>query len=120
MLKTNSTKARENIRAYIMKIYNEEFSDSGKKPESFEEAKEEIRKQFEYATKGWNDTPQSKFKDWLCGLPGILSTEDYFCHNSAVSILGDILEQPKYYRGKYCEFDSELMISKMIAREILN
>ena len=118
MLRTNSKQARENVRAYIMKIYNAEFSENGKNPQSFEEAKEQIKKQFETATKGWDNSTQSNFKSWLHGLPGILSTEDYLCYNSAVEILGDILEQGKIERSKYGEHQSENQISYMIFKEI--
>lgn len=129
MLRTNSKKARENIRAYI--IDNYEFSDCDDAPEceTFADYAHAVWDVFndEYmnneSQRRYNlnkcGTWQGVFEDWAQGLPGILDT-CYYYNRSAVDDLGAILEETDDEKARYSESDAAHMLSYLIYREIAN
>lgn len=124
MLKTNSKKAIENIKKYIVDHFDCSGYDLEKEPETFpeiarfilntcaEEKRYSVRRYFD------NMTPsQETFIDWAQGLPGVLDT-CYYYNRSAVKDLGDILEETETERNKFSEQDAERMLSCLIYREL--
>lgn len=58
------------------------------------------------------------FEYWCSGLPYLLNTADYYCHNSAINILGDILEETEEERSRFSELEAEKELTYLIFREI--
>lgn len=124
MLKTNSKKARENIRSYIMDGFEPE-SYGIETPETFEEAakiildifreehfnSENIRRYYHYSE--W-----LSFKAWAAGLPSIIDT-CYYYNRSAVDDLGAILEETEEEKAKFTEEQAEEKLTNMIYRELI-
>ena len=122
MLKTNSKKARENVRAYIMERENvAEYAENIAENPTFEEIAAAIYADFyrvynsDYAKKTY--TPADYFAEWAAGLPGILDT-CYYYNRSAVDDLAGILEETEAEKTKYKEADAEKLLSYLIYREI--
>lgn len=121
MLKTNSKKARENVRAYIMERENvAEYAEISKNP-TFEEIAATIYADFyrvynsDYMHRTYSE--QDYFAEWAAGLPGILDT-CYYYNRSAVDDLAGILEETETEKAKYKEADAEKLLSYLIYREI--
>lgn len=121
MLKTNSKKARENIRAYIMERHNcEECAAVPADFTQFQEVAAAIYADFDRVT----NTPinrrtslQDRFCEYAAGLPGILDT-CYYYNRSARADLCEILEETPAEAEKYSESESEKLLSYLIFREI--
>lgn len=119
MLKTNSKKARENIRAYIMDNENTaEYADAT--CSTFEEVAAAIYADFDRVT----NTPinrrtslQDRFAEYAAGLPSIIDT-CYYYNRSALDDLANILEETDAEKAKYTEEQAEKMLSYLIFREI--
>lgn len=124
MLKTNTKKARENIRAYIAD--HADFSNyEMETPETWPElcrAILEIFRSEKYYTLEYMQraglSEQKVFTEWAAGLPSVLDT-CYFYNRSAVSDLGDILEESESERNKHSESDAEQCLTHLIYRELL-
>lgn len=124
MLRTNSKKAMENIKNYILENFT---------PESYEEYADlectaDYRKactaimnifNLENAPVGTyaRMTERERFIDWCQGLPSILDT-CYYYNRSAVDDLGQILEETDTEKSKYDELEAENMLSNLLYREI--
>lgn len=122
MLKTNSKKARENIRAYIMERENvAEYAENISNDPTFEEIATAIYADFyrvynsDYVKRTY--TPADYFAEWAAGLPGILDT-CYYYNRSAVDDLAGILEETESEKARYKEADAEKLLSYLIYREI--
>ena len=120
MLKTNSKKAIENIRAYILNNYTPEAYNL---PETsdFRTAAKEIYRCF-YTEKRENDewgrVPEAViFADWCSGLPTVFDT-CYYYNRRAVDDLGAILEETESEKALYSETEAENLLTKLIYREI--
>lgn len=123
MLKTNSKQARENIRNYIIK----NFDASGyteTPPEKWEDIARFILETFEsekYYSLEFIRAHKMRyldvFIDWCAGLPSVLKTKYYL--NSAVDILGAILEETESEKARYTEMAAEKMLSSLIYMELL-
>ena len=122
-IRTNSKKARENIRAYIIDNYDGE---SYGLPETtdFNTIAANILDTFhaekpytaEYIRK--HHIPEIEiFKAWSAGLPSILDT-CYYYNRSAVDDLGAILEETEAEKSKYSEQDAENLLTTLIYREL--
>lgn len=59
---------------------------------------------------------QDRFVDWLSGLPTTFDA-GWWWNESAVEILGDILEETEEERSKYSEADAERLLSYLVYRE---
>ncbi len=123
MLRTNSKKAIENIRNYIVKIYEpEDYSNCGidTNKETFEDIKEVIKEIFEIELGHFRSRQigqYNAFFEWCQGLPSIIDT-CYYYNRSAVKDLGNILEETEEERNKYTEEQAEEILTHLIYREI--
>lgn len=136
MLKTNSKKARENIRAYIIECSNCTHYDPATNVET-----QLTFDTFEgYAAFIWNDfkdrhmqgeqrranlryfgTWQECFLDWLHGLPGTLDPCEWLLdYDAAKNVLARLLEESDAERDKYTNDKAEHVLSYLIYREITN
>ena len=125
MLKTNSKKARENIRQYIIDHFDPCGYDLEKAPESFPEIAVCILETFAhekpYSTKyiyRYMLSDEKVFTDWCQGLPSILDT-CYYYNRSAVDDLGAILEETAEEKARYTERDAERLLTHLIFRELM-
>lgn len=124
MLRTNSKKAAENIRAYIVDGFTPEgYTDNP--PQEFPKIAAFILGTFR-SEKYW--CPQDvryyhgcellAFRDWCAGLAGVLDT-CYFYNRSAVDDLGAILEETEQEKARYTEQQAEQLLTDLIYRELL-
>ena len=124
MLKTNTRKARENIRAYIV----DHFDASGyteAPPETFPAIAAYILETFhdekckhDLRYKAGRIGEQELFFDWAAGLPSLLDT-CYYYNRSAVDDLGAILEESESEKARYSESDAERLLTILIYRELV-
>ena len=123
MLRSNSKKAIENIKKYIVDHFDCSGHDLEKEPETFPEIAcfilETCWEEKRYnAPERFEKIPtQDTFIDWCQGLPSVLDT-CYYYNRSAVTDLGDILEETEAERNKFSEQDAERMLSCLIYREL--
>ena len=127
MLKTNSKKAVENIRQYIIDGFNPEYIDKELQNidlsiNNFKQIASLIYADFKrakgYEFKRYRFTPyQQIFEDWAAGLPGIIDT-CYYYNRSAVKDLQNILEETDAEASKYTEEQAEKRLTYLIYREI--
>lgn len=125
MLKTNSKKARENIRAYIIINFDPTNYDLTKAPESWPEIAAFILDTFrsekfsiENEKRYYKYNENAAFIDWCAGLPSVLDT-CYFYNRSAVDDLAGILEESESEKARYSESDAERLLTYLIYRELL-
>lgn len=119
MLRTNSKKARENVRVYILGHFDPNGYDTwAGSAEDFPNVARFIlttcAEEKRYA--GFGDG-FSGFLDWAQGLPSILDT-CYFYNRSAVDDLAVILEETPEEAKRYAESDAERLLTLMIWREL--
>lgn len=124
MLKTNSKKAIENIKNYI--VNNFDFTNydgyvDDTEPTTFEAIAKFIYKCFieekRYNNDNYSYSEQAIFVDWCSGLPSVIDT-CYFYNRSAVDDLAIILEETEAEKEKYSESDAEKLLTNLIYREI--
>ena len=118
MLKTNSKQAIKNICDYIERLITpDNYGYSIEDFPTFGDKAKFIIDTFrsEYYTNG---NYQESFVSWLSGLPSVFDSADYYYCNSAVEILGDILEETEAERERYGEVEAETMLSRLIYREL--
>lgn len=123
MLKTNSKKAAENIRVYIVDRFTPEgYTDNP--PQEFLKIAAFILDTFR-SEKYWclqdiryyHGSEAAAFADWCAGLPSILDTL-YFYNRSAVDDLGAILEETEQEKTRYTEQQAEQLLTSLIYREL--
>ena len=128
MIKSNSKKAVENIRAYVMNSTQDYFMyDYNKTPEevaSFDQVAKLIYDKFinEYVK---NDcrynagrvSKQDLFLEYAGGLP-CGSLFDYYL-STAVDTLGAILEETETEKARFDQDRAEKMLTKLIYREVV-
>ena len=120
MLKTNSKKAIENIRNYIIenyKYWSEYENIKLEKPDNFKNIAKNIYTIFQIEKRYDKGNEQQIFIDWLQGLPSIIDPE-YYYRVSAVDILGDILEETEHEKARFTQSQAEEKLSYLIYREI--
>lgn len=119
MIKTNSLKARNNIKNFILNNFN--FEDHPEVKNDFNEVKTVILDSFKnYISESDKDRSLSSvFYDWGSGLPDVLSFDDVFLgYNAAINVLGDILEETENEKTKYTESEAEKLLCSLIYREL--
>lgn len=120
MLKTTTSKARLNIRKYIMEHCDSEnylgYTIKAK-PETWEEVSAFIRQTFRDEKRYQIGNQQGLFIGWCQGLPSALDT-CYYYNRSAVDDLAVILEETEEEKAKYTEEEAEYMLSHLIYREL--
>ena len=122
MLRTNTKKANENIRAYIMDNFTpENYTDNP--PKDFPEVAAFILGVFRTEQKHilncdyYRAIEFAAFTDWCKGLPAVLDT-CYYYNRSAVDDLGRILEETAEEKARFCEPEAERRLTWLIYREL--
>ena len=124
MLKTNSKKAKENIKQYIMDHFTPEgYTDTP--PEEWPEIATFIINTFrseKYSRpedrRYYKNNETAAFMDWAAGLPSVLDT-CYYYNRSAVDDLAVILEETETEKSKYTETDAEQLLTYLIYRTLI-
>lgn len=121
MLRSNTKKAKENIKTYIINHFDNDGYELPKVETFNDIAKQIILTFFDEVGKHkrYNESYQESFISWCSGLPSILDT-CYFYNRSAVDDLGAILEETEEEKAKFTEADAEQMLTKLIWRELYN
>ena len=124
MLKTNSKKAAENIRAYIVNGFTpENYTDDPPQKfpkiaafilDTFRSEKYHLPEDRRY----YHGSELLAFRDWCAGLPSVLDT-CYFYNRSAADDLGAILEEAEREKARYTEQQAEQLLTDLIYRELL-
>ena len=120
MLRTNTKKANENIRAYIMDNFTpENYTDNP--PKDFPEVSafilDTFRKEKMSDFRFHNCNEFAAFTDWCSGLPSVLDT-CYYYNRSAVDDLGAILEETAEEKARFTEAEAERHLTWLIYREL--
>lgn len=127
MLKTNSKKACENIRAYIMQDadYIIEYANYYGIALDEKDDKSVIayawniftKEKAHYIEENYSNPNFAIFKDWAQGLAlGWLFC--YYYNRSAVDDLAEILEESESEKAKYSESEAEILLTRLIYREM--
>ena len=119
MLKTNSKKARENVREYIINHFNPDLYDFHGDSSDWETVARYIMARFDREKRGERGTRAELFADWCAGLPSVLDT-CYYYNRSAVDDLGAILEETDAEKARYTEQQAEKMLTRLIYAELCN
>ena len=124
MLRTNSKKAAENIRAYIVDGFTPEgYTDNPPREfpkiaafilDIFRSEKYHLPEDRRY----YHGCELSAFRDWCAGLPSVFDTL-YFYNRSAVDDLGAILEETEQEKARYTEQQAEQLLTDLIYKELL-
>lgn len=127
MLKTNSKKARENIRKYILDNIDFTGYEGYKGFEcctdidltDFTVVAKALHVIFVAESRYKDDrlTEKERFIDWCQGLPNSLNT-GYYYNRSAIDDLGEILEENEAKKEKYTNCQAERLLSSLIYREL--
>lgn len=127
MLRTNSKKAKENVRAYILGHFDpRDYDEWAGSEESFSDVAKFIFRTFQteerYSVHIGSGSSAfaptfNGFLDWCQGLPYLLDT-CYFYNRSAVADLAEILEETEEEARRYAESDAEKLLTLLIWREI--
>ena len=127
MLRTNSKKAAENIRKYIMEDF--EYLQERAEYRGMELDENNVDQVLALA---WSIFKEEKsgeinryrfineyqvFKDWASGL-ALGNLFCYYYNRSAVEDLGNILEESSAEKAKYKEEDAEELLTRLIYREM--
>jgi hypothetical protein len=123
MLRTNSKKARENLRRYIMDNFDaSNYTDNP--PEDWPGIARFIMETYQ-AEKYYSREYMAKahipeinaFLDWCAGLPSVLDT-CYYYNRSAVDDLGAILEETEEEKARFTDPDACKLLSSLIYMEL--
>ena len=126
MLQTNSKKAIENTRAYILKHFNgERYGFSGDGNDFHAVAafiyKCFIKEKCRYTESYYSRIGYSKrdiFEEWAAGLPSVIDTR-YYYNRSAVDDLAEILKENEEEKQMYNdERTAETLLTYLIYKEI--
>ena len=122
MLRTNSKKANENIRAYIMDNFTpENYTDNPPKdfPEVAAFILDVFRTEQKHILNGdyYRVIEFAAFTDWCQGLPAVLDT-CYYYNRSAVDDLGRILEETAEEKARFTEEEAARRLTWLIYREL--
>lgn len=125
MLRTNSKKVIEAVKAYVVENYDGENYEAGTpeaEAKTFEEMARvilaDVKRVEGYKVRNrWSLSWQTAFNNWACGLPSLLDT-CYHYNVSAVDLLGGWLEETEEEKAKYTEQEAEKMIDYLIYREL--
>lgn len=124
MLRTNSKKARENIRAYIVDGFTPEGY-TGNPPHEFSEIAAFILATFRdekywclQDVRYYHGCEVLAFRDWCAGLASVLDT-CYYYNRSAVADLGKILEETPAEMERFTESQAEKLLTDLIYKELV-
>lgn len=121
MLKTNSKKAMENIKKYIIENFTpydgEEVNVSDFSAVARYIKNTVFNEKIKYSFERGRRNDFYFFEDWCQGLPSVLDT-CYYYNRSAADDLSIILEESDAEKAKYQEKDAEELLTRLIFREI--
>lgn len=119
MLKTNSSKARENVKNYILENFTPE-SYTETPPTETREIMQFIYNCFisekfsiENEKRYYKYNEYNAFVGWCAGLPSIIDT-CYYYNRSAVKDLAAILEETEAEAARYTESEAEKILTYLI------
>ena len=116
MLRSNSAKARANLRAYIMNHFDSSnYTDEA--PEGWDAIARFIMETFEEEKAHERGNRHDVFVSWTQGLPSVLDT-CYWYNRPAVNDLGAILEETDAEMQMFDEHAACLKLSRMIYMEL--
>jgi hypothetical protein len=129
MLRTNSKKAIENVKAYVVEWCKDYLvSDYGKEEKDLQTSEQVLDGVYEvfmdeYGRRDYRTRKRGGFvgfdvfKDWAQGLAmgGLFC---YYYNRSAVDELGAILEESEEEKARYTEEQAEETLTRLIFREI--
>ena len=121
MLKTNSKKARENIRAYIIGYYipdNYDLAPATDFPTIAGNILQTFREEMPAVGTFSRMSEGDRFMEWASGLPSILNC-CYYYNRSAVDDLGAILEETEEEKARFTESQAEALLTSLIYRELM-
>lgn len=123
MLRTNSAKARNHIKQYIINNfdctnYTETVPEEWREIaafilETFRTEKYSMIEDYRY----YKNNECAAFTDWCAGLPSVLDT-CYYYNRSAIDDLGTILEQTEEEKERFTEEKAETLLTALIYREL--
>lgn len=122
MLRSNSKKAKENIKKYIIEHfdYSNYKADGKSAPAEYKEICKCIYNTMmkeKFYSREINN--YETFKSWCQGLPSLFDT-CYYYNRSAVEDLRVILEETEAEVNKYTEDEAEERLTYLLYREITN
>ena len=120
MLRSNTKKAVQNIRNYIIRNFDSSNYGIELDSPSFADVAKFIMHCFYEEAVKWDKRRmpyQDRFIEWLQGLPSVIDS-CYYYNRSAVDDVGEILEETEAEKAKYTEADAEHLLSCLIFREI--
>lgn len=124
MIKTNTKQAKENIKNYIISIYDKDcdYSNCGinTNVDKWEDIKEIVKEIFNLEVGHYRSQQVGQYQaffEWCQGLPSIIDT-CYYYNRSAIKDLGDILEETQEEREKFTEQQAEEKLTHLIYREL--
>lgn len=127
MLKTNSKKATENLKKWLVEHFDiDAVCDEDKtESEKFEDIAKMIYKSFcRCVWSGKNDyqwfngSRIRAWSYWLGGLPSAINSADYYYTRRAVDVLGEILEETETEKARFSEADAETVMDTLLYRLI--
>ena len=120
MLKTNSKKARENVRAYILDTFNDEGYNFTGRADSFADVARFIYDVFTVEKLRFNNerfpSEFDAFADWCSGLPLVIDC-DFYVH-PAIPLAARIMEETEAEEARFTDPQAEQFLTLMIYNEI--
>lgn len=124
MIKSNSKKAKENLKNYIIKIYDNEVDYSNHNittdTTDYNIIKENIKTIFNLEVGNWYSKQVGEynaFVNWCQGLPSIIDT-CYYYNRYAKDDLAIILEETEEEKNKFTEEQAQEKLTHLLYREI--
>lgn len=124
MLRTNSKKAKENTKKYIIKIYNNNADYSNRKiktdTKDYNKIIQNIKDIFNLEVGNWYSKQVGQYNAfiyWCEGLPSIIDT-CYYYNRSAKEDIAKILEETEEEKNRYTEEQAEQLLTKLIYKEV--
>jgi hypothetical protein len=121
MLRSNSKKARENVQDYIVSNFDATGYCVEVNIKDFSEVATFILDTFHDEKVKYDKRKMSQFElfeEWAAGLPSVLDT-CYYYNRSAVSDLGDLLEETEEEKERYNEEQAEKRLTYLIYNELV-
>ena len=127
MLRTNSKLAQQRIQDYVTYHFQPYDEDADNKAYNFDNYTclcqylwdKFIQQVYNSAEERryFNHNIQEAFDYWIGGLPGILNPS-YLYQESAIDILGDMLDQTITERNKYTKMDAQETLTYLIFKSV--
>jgi hypothetical protein len=124
MLRTNSTKAKNNIKQYIINNFDcTNYTDAAPEEwrgiatfilETFRTEKYSCKEDYRY----YGNCEFDAFTDWCAGLPSVLDT-CYYYNRSAIDDLAAILEETEEEKARFTEDKAEWLLTYLIYSKLI-